>query len=159
MPKYSHEHLTGEMPESHRNQTILMIVFFVVWGADSFLLRLTTFLWNLNYFWIFLGVGAVIIVVAAYFMNASHKDLFDAHVEGLATEGVFGRVRHPMYLGTHLFYLGLAIATFSLVSIALWVLIFAFYNTLANYEERKLEERFGEQFQEYKSEVRKWIPL
>jgi protein-S-isoprenylcysteine O-methyltransferase Ste14 len=159
MPKYSHEHLTGEKPESHRNQTILMIVFFVVWGADSFLLRLTTFLWNLNYFWIFLGVGAVIIVVAAYFMNASHKDLFDAHVEGLATEGVFGRVRHPMYLGTHLFYLGLAIATFSLVSIALWVLIFAFYNTLANYEERKLEERFGEQFQEYKSEVRKWIPL
>ena len=159
MPEYRNEHLTGEMPGSHRNQMILMVVFFAVWIVDSFLLRITTFLWSFEFWWLFIGVGAIIIVVAAYFMDASHKDLFDAHVEGLATTGVFGRVRHPMYLGTHLFYLGLAIATFSLATIVLWVIIFAFYNTLANYEERKLEERFGEQFLEYKMNVRKWFPI
>jgi len=137
---------------------ILMIVFLVVWILDSFLLRVTTFLWNLTFFWVFIGLGAVVIVVAAYFMNASHKDLFDAHVEGLATTGIFGRVRHPMYLGTHLFYLGLAIATFSLASIGVWLIIFVFYNTLANYEEKKLEERFGDEFLKYKKNVKKWIP-
>jgi protein-S-isoprenylcysteine O-methyltransferase Ste14 len=63
-----------------------------------------------------------------------------------------------MYLGTHLFYLGLAIITFSIISIILWMIIFAFYNTLANYEEIKLEERFGNQFLEYRKNVRKWIP-
>lgn len=136
-----------------------MVAFFIVWIVDSFILRVTTFIWSFTYFWVFLGVGAVVLVVAAYFMNASHKDLFDAHVEGLATTGVFGYVRHPMYLGTHLVYLGLAIVTFSLASIVMWVITLAFYNTLANYEERKLEERFGEQFLDYKKTVRKWIPL
>jgi len=159
MTGHKHEHLTGEKPGSHRNQTIMMVVFFIVWIVDSFLLRATTFLWSFSYFWVFLGIGAVVIIVAAYFMNASHKDLFDTKVEGLATKGVFSRVRHPMYLGTHLVYLGLAITTFSLVSLGMWMIIFAFYNTLANFEEMKLEERFGDGFLEYKRTVRKWIPV
>ena len=136
-----------------------MVTFLVVWGVDSFLLRITTFLWILDYFWVYIIVGAVVIIVAAYFMNASHKDLFDTNEEGLATSGVFGRVRHPMYLGTHLVYLGLAVVTFSLVSIVVWVIAFAFYNTLADYEEMKLEDRFGDEFLQYKKNVRKWIPL
>jgi protein-S-isoprenylcysteine O-methyltransferase Ste14 len=138
---------------------IMMFTFFIVWIVDSFLLRITTFLWSLTFFWVYIVIGAVVIVVAAYFMDASHKDLFDTQVEGLATTGVFGRVRHPMYLGTHLVYLGLAIATFSLASIVMWVIIFAFYITLANYEEKKLEERFGDEYLEYKKNVRKWIPV
>ncbi len=158
MSGHRHEHLTGEMPGSHRNQMILMVVFFAVWIADSFLLRFTTFLWSWTLSWLFIGVGAIIIIVAVYFMNGSHKDLFDTQVEGLATTGVFSRVRHPMYLGTHLLYLGLAVVTFSLASIVMWMIIFVFYNILANYEERKLEERFGNQFLEYKKTVRKWIP-
>ena len=159
MSKHHHENLTGEAPGSHRNQMILMVIFFAVWIIDSFVLRITTFLWNFTYFWIFLGIGGIILVAAIYFMNASHKDLFDAKVEGLTTTGVFARVRHPMYLGTHLFYLGLAISTFSLASIVLWVIIFAFYDSLANYEEGKLEERFGKEFLEYRNSVRKWIPI
>ena len=159
MSGYRHEHLTGEKPGSHRNQMTMMVAFLIVWIVDSFILRITTFLWSLTFFWVYIVIGAVVIVVAAYFMNVSHKDLFDAHVEGLATTGVFGRVRHPMYLGTHLFYLGLAIASLSLASIVMWVIIFAFYNTLANYEERKLEERFGDEYLEYKKNVRKWIPV
>jgi protein-S-isoprenylcysteine O-methyltransferase Ste14 len=159
MSKHKHAHLTGEKPYSHRNQMIMMVVFLIVWAIDSFLLRITTFLWSWTYFWVFAGVGAIIIVVSVYFMNASHKDLFDTEEEGLATSGVFGRVRHPMYLGTHLFYLGLAVITFSLASIVVWVVAFAFYNDLANYEEMRLEERFGEEFHQYQKNVRKWIPL
>ena len=159
MSEHRHSHLAGEKPGSHQNQKIVLVVFLIVWIADSFILRVTTFLWSWTYFWVFAGVGAVIIIVAAYFMNASHKDLFDTHEKGLATSGVFGRVRHPMYLGTHLFYLGLAVVTFSLVSLVVWVVAFAFYNTLADYEEMKLEERFGDEFLQYKKNVRKWMPL
>ena len=159
MSEYRHAHLAGEKPGSHRNQMIMLIVFLIVWVADSFILRITTFLWSWTYFWVFAGVGALIIIIAAYFMNASHKDLFDTHEEGLATSGVFGRVRHPMYLGTHLFYLGLAVVTISLVSIVVWMVAFVFYNDLANYEEMKLEERFRDEFLQYKKNVRKWLPL
>ena len=159
MSKHRHAHLAGEKPGNHRNQMIMLVVFLIVWIADSFILRITTFLWSLTYFWVYAGAGALIIAIAVYFMNASHKHLFDTHEEGLATSGVFGRVRHPMYLGTHLFYLGLAVVTFSLASIVVWMVAFVFYNDLANYEEMKLEEKFSEEFLQYKKNVRKWLPF
>jgi len=159
MSKHGHEHLAGEKPGSHTNQMILMIVFFMIWGIDSFLVRWTTFLFDLNLIWIYVILAALIIVISVYLMNASHKDLFDTKVEGVSSVGVYGRVRHPMYLGTHLFYLGLAVATFSLAAIVVWIVAFTYYNSLANYEEHLLEERFGTEYLEYKKRVRKWIPV
>jgi len=159
MSSHGHEHLAGEKPGSHTNQMILMIVFLVVWAIDSFLFRWTTFLFDLSFIWVYIIPAALILVTAVYLMNASHKDLFDTKVEGVSSVGVYGRVRHPMYLGTHLFYLGLAVATFSLASIVVWIVAFAYYNSLANFEENLLEERFGDQYLEYKKNVRKWLPV
>ncbi|TFH05548.1 MAG: isoprenylcysteine carboxylmethyltransferase family protein, partial [Candidatus Thorarchaeota archaeon] len=157
MSEHGHEHLTGEKPASHTNQMILMIVFFAVWVIDSFLLRVTTFLFDLNLIWIYIISGIVILAISVYSMDRSHKDLFDTRVEGIASVGVYGRVRHPMYLGTFLFYLGLAVATFSLAAIGVWIVAVVYYNSLANYEENLLEERFGTEYLEYKKNVRKWI--
>jgi protein-S-isoprenylcysteine O-methyltransferase Ste14 len=158
MSKHEHEHLTGEMPRSHDYQTVLMVVFFAIWILDSFLLRLTTLPTNLLSALLPILPAFLVLGVAVYFMRASHRDLFDTQVEGLATGGVFRKVRHPMYLGTVLFYLGLAVATLSLVSLAFWLVIFGFYNMLANYEEALLEERFHEDYRAYRTRVRKWIP-
>ena len=159
MSKHGHDHLAGEKPGSHTNQMILMIVFFVVWIVDSFLLRWTTFLFEFSFIWLYIIPAALILVISVYLMNASHKDLFDTKVEGISSVGVYGRVRHPMYLGTHLVYLGLAVATFSLAAIVVWIIAFAYYNSLANFEENLLEERFGEEYLEYKKSVRKWLPV
>ena len=159
MSKHGHEHLAGEKPGSHTNQMILMIVFFVVWGVDSFLLHWTTFLFDLNLIWIYVIPAGLILVISVYLMNASHKDLFDTKVVGVSSVGVYGRVRHPMYLGTHLFYLGLAVGTFSLAAVVVWIVAVAYYNSLANFEENLLEERFGSEYLEYKKNVRKWVPL
>ena len=138
---------------------ILMIVFLAVWIIDSFLFQVTTFLFNMNLIWLNVPLGVIILGISVYFMRASHKDLFDTKVEGLASKGVYGRVRHPMYIGTFLIYLGLAVITLSLAAIVVWLFIFAYYNTLANYEENKLEEHFGIEYLEYKKKVRKWIPV
>ena len=156
---HEHEHLTGEKPGNHRNQMILVVVFFAVWIIDSFLLRLTTFLFDMTVVWLCVPLGAVIFLLSLYFMNASHHDIFDSQAEGVVTGGVYGRVRHPMYLGTFLVYLGLAVVTLSLASILVWAIAAAYYNTLASYEENLLEERFGEEYLEYKKNVRKWIPV
>ena len=150
MNDHRHEHLTGEMPRSHDIQTVFMIVFFGIWLIDSFLLRLTTPQFALPASLLPVLPSLAVLGVATYFMKASHRDLFDTQTEGLATGGVFRRVRHPMYLGTVLFYLGLAIATLSVASIAFCLIIFAFYNALANYEERLLDERFGEEYSMYR---------
>jgi len=159
MNEHKHEHLAGERPGSHTNQTILMIVFFAVWIVDSFLLRFTTFLFGTFSIWLNIIPAVVILALAVYFMDASHKDLFDTQTEGLATGGVFGRVRNPMYLGTVLFYFGLTLATLSLATVGVLVIICAYYNMLANYEEKKLFEKFGDAFLDYKKTVRKWIPV
>jgi protein-S-isoprenylcysteine O-methyltransferase Ste14 len=159
MNDHRHEHLAGEKPGSHNNQTVLMVAFFLVWIVDSFFLRYTTFLFGTFSIWLNIIPAIVILALAVYFMDASHKDLFDAQIEGLATGGVFGRVRNPMYLGTVLFYFGLTLATLSLATLGVLLIICVYYNMLANYEEKKLFEKFGDAFLEYKKTVRKWIPI
>jgi protein-S-isoprenylcysteine O-methyltransferase Ste14 len=72
--------------------------------------------------------------------------------------GVFKYVRHPLYLASILFYLGLAVSTASLISLGLWVIICIFYNYLASYEEKLLESKFGENYRIYKGNTGKWLP-
>ena len=55
-------------------------------------------------------------------------------------------------------YLGLAISTASLASLALLAAIFVFYNYIAGYEERILEEKFGNNCRTYMKKTGKWIP-
>jgi len=40
----------------------------------------------------------------------------------------------------------------------LFVGIFIFYNYLASYEEKLLEEKFGEEYIKYKQKTGKWVP-
>ena len=159
MGSHNHAHLTGEKPGNHRIQMLLVVVFLIVWIIDSFLVRFTTFLFNMIVVWLCVPLGAVIFLSSLYFMNASHHDIFDSKAEGVVTEGVYGRVRHPMYLGTFLVYLALAIMTLSIASILVWIIAVAYYNTLAIYEENLLIERFGDDYLVYKKNVRRWIPL
>jgi hypothetical protein len=58
----------------------------------------------------------------------------------------------------HLFYLGLAVSTASIFSLAFFVVIFVFHNYIASYEERLLDERFGEEYRKYKRRTGKWVP-
>jgi protein-S-isoprenylcysteine O-methyltransferase Ste14 len=57
-----------------------------------------------------------------------------------------------------LFYLGLAVSTASIFSLAFFVVIFFFYNYLGSFEERLLDEKFGEQYKQYKRRTGKWVP-
>jgi protein-S-isoprenylcysteine O-methyltransferase Ste14 len=57
-----------------------------------------------------------------------------------------------------MFYLGLAVSTASLFSIGLVVIIFFFYDYIASYEEKLLEDRFHEEYRNYKIKTGKWVP-
>jgi protein-S-isoprenylcysteine O-methyltransferase Ste14 len=67
-------------------------------------------------------------------------------------------VRHPLYLGSVLFYLGVAFSTASLAALGLTGVIFAFYEHIATYEERWLEARYSEAYGAYRSRTGKWWP-
>jgi len=72
--------------------------------------------------------------------------------------GILAHIRHPLYLGTLLIYLGFILGTFSIISFLIFLFIIFLYNKMATYEEQDLERIFGEEYIEYKSRVPKWIP-
>ena len=76
----------------------------------------------------------------------------------LVVDGIYGRTRNPLYLGTSLIYLGLSVAAGSLWAIALLVPLLWVINVgVVKREERYLERKFGDAYRAYKSRVRRWI--
>ena len=72
--------------------------------------------------------------------------------------GMFGVVRHPIYLGEILFFLGFLMLSLSLAAAAAWVVAIAFLHFIAKYEEKLLLARFGDDYENYLREVPMWLP-
>ena len=76
----------------------------------------------------------------------------------LVVDGIYGRTRNPLYLGTTLIYLGLSVAAGSLWAIGLVVPLLWVINVgVVKREERYLERKFGDAYRDYKARVRRWI--
>ena len=102
----------------------------------------------------------ILSVIAIYLIRSGHVVVkHEERPESLVTNGAFRYVRHPLYLGSILFYLGLSVSTASLFSLGLVLVIFLFYNHIASYEEKLLEDRFHEEYRNYKIRTGKWVPL
>jgi protein-S-isoprenylcysteine O-methyltransferase Ste14 len=76
----------------------------------------------------------------------------------LVVDGIYGRTRNPLYLGTTLVYLGISVGAGSLWAIVLaipqlWVIN---VGVIAR-EERYLERKFGDAYRAYKGRVRRWV--
>jgi protein-S-isoprenylcysteine O-methyltransferase Ste14 len=76
----------------------------------------------------------------------------------LVVDGIYGRTRNPLYLGTTLVYLGLSVAAGSLWAIVLVVpLLWVIHVGVVAREERYLERKFGDAYRAYKARVRRWV--
>jgi len=82
-----------------------------------------------------------------------HKD------RELATGGPYSRIRHPLYVGSFLLGLGLALAGgrwgFPLLFSGLFIWL---YSRTVGAEEKELELRFGEHYESYRGQVSALIP-
>jgi protein-S-isoprenylcysteine O-methyltransferase Ste14 len=76
----------------------------------------------------------------------------------LITTGAFRISRHPMYLGFVMILLGLAVLMGSLTPYIV-VLLFAIFMDVVfiRFEEKRIEEKFGQDWLDYKKKVRRWI--
>ncbi|KPJ61574.1 MAG: hypothetical protein AMJ46_00225 [Latescibacteria bacterium DG_63] len=76
----------------------------------------------------------------------------------LATSGPFRIGRNPMYLGMLIWLVGLAVLLGSLIAFLFPILLFLAANFLMiPMEEKSMEQKFGEQYTEYKRHVRRWV--
>ena len=149
-----------EYPRGDLMQGLMLVIFLAIWGLDSFVFKVTLY-------------GGVIrppvrlVIATLLFLGAvplgldSHRLVFDAPPEEpkVIDEGVFGVVRHPMYLSIMLIYLGLVTATGSLASLILVVGVFIIYDRLADYEEEVLISIFKDEYEVYRERVPKWVPF
>ena len=149
----------GEHPFSDAGQMISAALFLVVWAADSFFLRISTFLSNYVPLYIRLVTLGLTLVAATYLFRSGHVVVsHEQRPQRVVSTGAFRYVRHPLYLASILTYLGLSIATASLLSLGLLVGIFIFHNYIASYEEAILVDRFGDGYRKYKEGTGKWVP-
>jgi protein-S-isoprenylcysteine O-methyltransferase Ste14 len=152
--------LLAEHPWGDAGQIVLAGLFLAVWVTDTFFLRYTTFINSQVPSNLRIAIGIVNVLVALYLASASHRILLgQSHDEPkLIRAGVFGIVRHPMYLGEILLYLGVLLFSLSLAAAGVWILVIAFLHVIARYEERQLLAHFGNEYRDYMSEVRMWWP-
>jgi protein-S-isoprenylcysteine O-methyltransferase Ste14 len=77
----------------------------------------------------------------------------------LVITGLYRYVRNPMILGVLAVLLGEAL-TLRSMNILIWAGAFLLINTIyfIIYEEPNLEDRFGDEYREYKKHVSRWIP-
>ena len=150
----------AEHPLSDKLQAILPIPFLVVWALDSFVYKVSTFLMGFISLQIRLLLACATFIIAFQLLRLSHKAIFDdAHDQpGVIDSRVYRLVRHPMYAGTLLIYLGFVLSTLSLFSLVYWVGVFLVYDYFATYEENDLIRIFSEEYIEYQKRVPKWIP-
>jgi len=149
----------GEHPFGDIGQLILLGLFLVVWVVDSFFLRISTFLSGYVPMYIRLVILGLALITAVYLVRSGHI-VVNHHQRptGIVSTGAFRYVRHPLYLGSILFYLGLSVSTASFFSLALLVVIFVFYNYIASYEEKLLDDRYRKDYRKYKKGTGKWLP-
>jgi protein-S-isoprenylcysteine O-methyltransferase Ste14 len=152
--------MTGEHPFGDTGQLVCLTVFLILWILDSFVFRLTTFPALHVPLIVRLALAALVLVLGLFFIQGGHRAVPHENPgePHLIKDGAFSRVRHPLYLGSVLFFLSLVLTTFSLIALAAFLGIFLFYNSIAAYEEKWLLDRHGQAYRDYMRRVPRWLP-
>jgi protein-S-isoprenylcysteine O-methyltransferase Ste14 len=152
--------LSGEHTLGDIGQIILLVIFLAAWISDSFFFKYSTFICNYIPLYLRIILSAIVFFFSGYLAKSGLKIVFGEIREkpSLIRKGVFNKVRHPIYLGSILFYLGLIILIPSIISMVVWIVIIIFYYYISIYEEKILTQEFGHEYEQYKKEVPMWIP-
>ena len=150
----------GEHPWGDRGQLVCLLIFLMVWILDSFVFKFSTSLSGIVPLFVRIVAAGAVFLFALYLMRSGHRAIsheVQSHPQVLK-DGAFARMRHPLYLAALLFYVFLVVLTLSLISLGLFAGVFVFYNAIAAYEERWLEQKFGQEYRDYRDKVPRWIP-
>jgi protein-S-isoprenylcysteine O-methyltransferase Ste14 len=152
--------LTGEHGFGDAGQITFALLFFGIWIVDSFFLNYTTQLNDIVPALFRKPIGILLLCLSAYCARSGLRIVFGEVREtpSVIRKGVFGVVRHPIYLSEVLLYLGLFMLSMSLAAGAILLGATAFLYYLSRYEERLLLKRFGDGYRSYMRDVGMWLP-
>jgi protein-S-isoprenylcysteine O-methyltransferase Ste14 len=80
--------------------------------------------------------------------------------ESLNQTGIYSLIRHPLYLGNFLMWIGIAAFTFNVWFVVIVALLFwIYYERIMFAEERFLEKKFGQEFLDWSMKVPAFFPM
>ena len=131
----------------------------IYFSKDYFFSFEYKFLDTLSYISYLMGLCILILAVNSFKkQNTTVNPIKIENASSLVTSGVFEYSRNPMYLGMAIILFGLALM-FNVIGGTLFTLLFAIYITKFQIrpEEEVMERLFGEDFLQYKQNVRMWL--
>ncbi|RPI00014.1 MAG: isoprenylcysteine carboxylmethyltransferase family protein [Calditrichaeota bacterium] len=152
--------LVGEHKYGDAGQLVIAFLFFAVWVLDTYFLNYTTFLNQIIPNSIRLPL-AILFFSVSFLLAFVGMSMVFGKIRKKPTvirESVFRVVRHPIYLGEMLLYLGFIVLSMSISAFFVLGIAFIFLNHIAKYEEKQCLEYFGEEYQRYMRQVPRWIP-
>jgi protein-S-isoprenylcysteine O-methyltransferase Ste14 len=114
--------------------------------------------------------GYIVLMVIGYFLyrfstayrvkhgGGGPGEKWEKQPQKLITTGPYAFTRNPVYLGHLIFLMGLALTLQSLFAAILAVVIAVTFHKRILRDEIRLAEVFGQEYFEYKSHVKRWIP-
>src|SRR5690606_5900500 len=107
----------------------------------------------------FLGLLVRAYTIGTTPANTSGRNTKKQVAEALNSTGIYSTVRHPLYVGNYLMWIGIVAYTFNLwfvisVSLAYWL----YYERIMFAEERFLEKKFGQGYLDWSKKIPAFIP-
>ncbi|MBN2100912.1 isoprenylcysteine carboxylmethyltransferase family protein [Candidatus Dojkabacteria bacterium] len=171
--KTTQEPQKSSAPKAHRiisNPDLITTVGFILQFVISILSHYFE-IWVVpyaEYSW-YIGIAFIVVgfIVSFLYQRAHEKSDLEImntiradEVEKLIIVGIYGKIRHPGYLGTILMQFGMAFSSQSYLPFISAVLLLALWVIVARSEEKFLLERFPKEYKEYMEEVRwKFVPF
>lgn len=104
-------------------------------------------------------LGSVFIVSGLALLICGWRQVYAASRHGvLASQGLYGVIRHPQYVGIILAVFGQIVHWPTIITLTLFPLIVFAYVRLARSEEAQLLERFGAEYVAYRQRVPSFLP-
>ena len=109
---------------------------------------------------IFMIIGYALLFVGIGLFAEGWRELYRAHKEKrLATDGLYGLVRHPQYTGLFIGLFGEGVVHWpTIFSVALFPIIVIAYTILSYREEKRVLAQFGEAYYAYKERTPMFLP-
>tara|TARA_R110002167_G_scaffold96903_6_gene256211 strand:- start:5142 stop:5600 length:459 start_codon:yes stop_codon:yes gene_type:complete len=140
---------------------VILIALIFVFVLAKLPLPLYHFAWTDGVSGLFLLAGAVIAFLGVWQFRQAHtttNPLNPGKASNLVTSGIYRFTRNPMYLGMVLVLVGGIIEFGSILGCGIAPL-FVWYMTRFQIvpEEQIIEGLFGQDYRDYKQQVRRWI--
>jgi protein-S-isoprenylcysteine O-methyltransferase Ste14 len=127
------------------NMGFLWVSWFELCGADPYRMSLPGIVQ-------YMGIAFVVIGIILFLTALFTIKSLENYEGDLMTEGIYSKIRHPMYLGFILWLLGFPMIYGALSALVLSVVFIANILFWKHLEEKELEERFSS-YRDYKTKT------